>query len=421
MDENKTFGYENDSWENNAVEQPYGQSQGQDTQQPYGQTYGQANQQPYGQSYGQANQQPYGQPYGQANQQTYGQSNYNSMVPPLDNNGQPLKNTFAMKLTFSILEILCCCGCNVITMILGIISCVFTTQANTAYKEGRWNEYKEKTKTSSILLWVGLGVAVVYLIINIVAGVMNGTDLLSAFEEGYEAGYSAVAGNDDADYDYDYDYADDEDDAEASGTETETETETETVEETEAAEPLEVVAGEGFTDPVITVNGVAIALPLTYAELEELGFSISDDDKDYVLNDGEYSYNYMYDATGLECGTVYIANLTEEAIEQQDGVVFGVSVDSYNLEDGVTFSLSNGINENATKDDLFTAFGDPDYAYDSNELGEEDDDDSYDYDSQRYQWYSHNEEYYDSSYNSLSISYWDGELDEIDMRYLGWD
>lgn len=352
--------------------------------------YGQA----YGETYGQADQQVYGQ--------TYGQANYGNMVPPLDKNGQPLKNTFAMKLTFSILEILCCCGCNIITMILGIISCVFTTQANTAYKEGRWDEYKSKRKTSSILLWIGLGVALLYLIINIIAVAMSGTDLRSAFEEGYEAGYSAVVDDDDV-------YLD------------EAEEKAVVEEETEVTETLEVTAGEGFTDPVITVNGVVIALPLTYAEFEKLGFCISDDDKDYVLNEGEYTYNYMYDETGLECGTVYIANFTEDAIEQQEGVVFGISVDSYNFEDGVTFSLSNGINEKATKEDVFTAFGEPDYAYDSNELEDEDEDDGYDFDSQSYQWYNHNDEYYDSSYNSLSISYWDGELDEIDMRYMGWD
>lgn len=54
------------------------------------------------------------------------------------NYGQALKNNYGMKLTFSILEILCCCGCNIVTMIMGILGCVFTSQANSAYKEGRW-------------------------------------------------------------------------------------------------------------------------------------------------------------------------------------------------------------------------------------------------------------------------------------------
>lgn len=374
----------------NYYEEPHQQNYGE----PY-QSYGE----PYQQTYGQ---QSYGEPYQQTYGQNYGQPNYNSTVPPLGKNGQPLKNTFAMKLTFSILEMLCCCGCNLITMVLGIVSCVLTTQANTAYKECRWDEYREKSKTSSILLWIGLGIAAVYLCINIVFVMIGGTDLLTDIVEEYEAEYGAVV-DDDYDYDYDYDYsADDEDDADE-----------------EDNEPLDVVAGEGFTDPVIIVNGVAIALPMTYTEFEEIGFCISDDDKDYILNDGEYSYNYMYDETGLECGTVYIANFTEEAIEQQDGVVFGISIDSYNFEDGVSFSLSNGINEKATKEDIFTAFGEPDYSYDSADYADEDDE--YDIDSQSYQWYNHNDEYYDTSYNSLSISYWDGELDEVDMRYMGWD
>ena len=54
----------------------------------------------------------------------------------LDNNGKPLKNSFGMKLTFSILEMLCCCA-SCFTLVTGILSCIFTCQANTCYKEGR--------------------------------------------------------------------------------------------------------------------------------------------------------------------------------------------------------------------------------------------------------------------------------------------
>ena len=63
--------------------------------------------QPEQQSYGQPEQQTYGQSYGQANQQTYGQ-NMGYGMPPVGPNGQPLKNNYVMKLTFSILEIISC-------------------------------------------------------------------------------------------------------------------------------------------------------------------------------------------------------------------------------------------------------------------------------------------------------------------------
>ncbi len=160
--------------------QPEQQSYGQPNQQTYGQSYGQANQQTYGQSYGQANQQTYGQSYGQPNQQTYGQ-NMGYGMPPVGPNGQPLKNNYVMKLTFSILEIISCCIGNIVTLIMGILGCVFTSKANTSYKEGRTEEFKSQSKTATICLWVGLGFLVLELIFVIIASVLyagpSGDDL----------------------------------------------------------------------------------------------------------------------------------------------------------------------------------------------------------------------------------------------------
>ncbi len=168
-----------------------GQPNEQSGQQPYGQpvygqeSYGQPNeqsgQQPYGQpaygqeSYGQPNQQPYGQTaytnYGQANQ-PYGQ-NMGYGMPPMGPNGTPLKNNYAMKLTFSILEIISCCIGNVVTLAMGIVACIFTSKANTSYKQGKTEDFKSQSKTATICLWVGLGFLVLELIFIIVASALD--------------------------------------------------------------------------------------------------------------------------------------------------------------------------------------------------------------------------------------------------------
>ena len=71
--------------------------------------------------------------------QPYSDSNYNlNGNPPLDKNGNPVKNRFGLKLTASILEII---GFNLITFICGIIGCVYTTKANAAYQEERWDDF----------------------------------------------------------------------------------------------------------------------------------------------------------------------------------------------------------------------------------------------------------------------------------------
>ncbi len=389
-------------------QQPYGQqSYGQTEQQPYGQTYGQSGQQSYGQSYGQSGQQTYGQTYGQSYGQNYGQANYGTGAVPMGKNGQPLKNNYAMKLTFSILEILCCCGCNIITMILGILACVFTNQANSAYKESRWEDFKSKAKSATILLWIGFGVAVVSLIANIFMWTVGGYGdiFMEEFQKGYEQGYDAAM-NDDDDYDYD-DYDTDDSDY---GTDASVTPAKET-EYDETPAPVDVTPGEGFTDPTITVNGITVTFPLTYQELVAAGFYIDPEDEEYVVNKNEYYDPTFYDVNGAALGYVYIGNMTDGPLAMQDCTVFGFDITSGDLEySNATFSLPSGLNENATKDDFITAFGEPDYTYESES-----------YDHQSYQWYNHSDLYYDSEQNSITVDFWDGKFDEIDIKYFGWE
>lgn len=409
----QTYGQPDQQYGSQTYGQPdqqYGsQTYGQPDQQYGGQAYGQPNQQYGNQTYGQPNQQYGGQAYGQPNQQyggqTYGQPNYNMGAVPTDANGQPMKNTFGMKMTFSILEILCCCGCNLITMVMGIIGCVFTTKANNAYKAGNGNEYKANSKTASICLWIGLGLAVIWLIFGIVY--MNsdaGQEIVDAFWEGYygvEDDYTYE--DDDDDYDYDYDYDTDSEDTEDSEAAEETESEDE-------VEPLDVVEGEGFEDPTITINGVTVALPLDYSEFKALGFYVDEEDEEYVANKNEYYYPTFYDADGNDIGYVYIGNVTDGPIPLSDGIVFGFDITGIDWEDDLTIELSNGLTQDATQDDFMTAYGEPDYSYESE-----------DNDYQSYQWYNHSDEWEDMDENSITVDFWDGELSDIDIMFIGWD
>ncbi len=398
-------------------QQQYGEhSYSQSNQQYGGNSYGQPNQQYSGNSYGQPNQQYGGAAYGQPNQYggaAYGQQYYGT--PPTGKNGQPLKNTFGMKMTFSILEILCCCGCNIVTMIMGIMGCVSATQANQAYKEGRWDDYKSKARSATIFLWIGFGIAVVYLAVGVYGWTVGGyRDIVmdayyeaigesggsaSAYGYGYDYDYDDT---DDYDYDYEYSYDNDDDDAGYND---------DTDDDSTPSEPLDIAPGTGITDSSITVEGVFIQLPLSYPELKELGFYVDGEDEEYIANESEYYYPTVYGPDGEEIGYVYLGNETEEAIPLKDCVVFGFWFTSSYLDYGeVSFSFANGLNENATKEDFFEAYGEPDYVYESE-----------DNDYQSYQWYYHSDEYYDMEENSLSVEFWDGKLDDLDLMYIGWD
>lgn len=347
---------------------------------------------------GQAAEWNYGQNYQQTYNPNYGQPNVRAGAVPLGKNGKPLKNNYGMKLTFSILEVLCCCGCNIVTMILGILGGIFSSQANTAYKAGRWEEFRSKSKTATILLWIGGVLAAVALLMNILLWTVGGLgkvftdaftqEMYTISEEAYEDAAEKSVANSMIET--------------APGIQTQKE---------KAQEPVDVTPGDGFTDPTITVNGFTVTFPLTYAELVEAGFYIDTEDEDYVINKNEYHNPTLYDANGTELGAVYIGNETERPLAMKDGTVFGFDINSYNLEyEGVTFSLPNGLNQNATADDFKEAFGEPDYEYESDS-----------YDSQNYQWYNHSAVYYDTEENSISVSFWDGAVDKLDIKYIGWD
>ena len=400
--------------------QPQEQSYGQQSSygQSQNQSYGQPQEPSYGQSsYGQAQNQGYGQPYGQPSygQNVYGQAGQSYGQPgvyggtPMGPDGQPLKNNYGMKMVFSILEILCCCGCNIITMILGIIACVFNNKANRAYQEGRTEDFKSSAKTSTILLWVGFGIAVIYLIMSIYQWTAGpyGDIIRDAFDEAYYGDDS-----DDVDYDdynYDYDTDDDVDDSYVADAPSDADGADE--DRATAMPRQEVTPGEGFVDPTIIINDITIQLPLTYPEFEALGFYIDDGDKKLYVNQNQYYDVDVYAEDGTEIGTVYIGNEQEDALQLSEAMVFGFYLDSWDWEDGAfTVAFPNGINLSSTADDFMTAYGEPDYVYESE-----------DYDHQSYQWYNHHEDYYDANINSLEVDFWDGELDDIKIRYIGWD
>ena len=157
----------------------------------------------------------YSQPQGNYDPNAY--ASYNTTpAAVVDEMGNPLKNNFVMKLVFSILEILTVFGCNVISCALGVVGLVFNLKANKAYKAGDGEGFKKAKKTSSLMLWIGLGAGILGIIIMILVFVITGTVIKDAAEdlptpEDYinEEQYDW---DDDSDYDYDWDDDSDVDD-----------------------------------------------------------------------------------------------------------------------------------------------------------------------------------------------------------------
>ena len=323
---------------------------------------GETNQNPYYQDYGApsqgSGQQNYGNPY-QSGQQTYGGYNPYGNVP-LDKKGQPLKNRFGMKLTFSILEMI---SGNLISLICGIIACVFTCKANTSYKEGKWEEFKSNAKISNIFLWIGLGVCLAFYVIVIILIAAVGLSVLPFVGSG-NSGSSVGSGS----YDYydeqDYNYYDDDD---ADEEETDEDADEWDEEDTEDADTgyasAGVTAGSGYTDPTVTINGATVTFPLSYADfVAETGLTMdADETGDIVSADGydNYDITNAYDSEGNDVCSIWLYNMSGSDLAMEDCYVAGIIAYNDRYSTAPDLVMQNGITFASTQDEVRTALGEP--------------------------------------------------------------
>ena len=348
----------------NPYYQDYGApSQGSGQQENNTDPYQNAGNQDYSNPY-QSGQQDYSNPY-QSGQQTYGGYNpYGNGNVPLDKKGQPLKNRFGMKLTFSILEMI---SGNLISLICGIIACVFTCKANTAYKEGKWEEFKSHAKVSNIVLWVGLGVCIVVYVIVFALIAVAGLSVLPFVGSG-NSGSSVGSGS----YDYydeqDYNYYDDDD---ADEEETDEDADEWDEEDTEDADTgyasAGVTAGSGYTDPTVTINGATVTFPLSYADfVAETGLTMdADETGDIVSADGydNYDITNTYDSEGNDVCSIWLYNMSGSDLAMEDCYVAGIIVYNDGYSTAPDLVMQNGITFASTQDEVRTALGVPSDTY----------------------------------------------------------
>ena len=263
---------------------------------------------------------------------------------PVDNNGRPIPNNFGMKLTFSILITI------FLSKIFGILSIVFTCLQNKAYKEGRWDDFKNKRKLSNVFLWIGLILGIIMFVVSIVfAGAI--------FKEVYNA-FSDYEYSDDYDYDYDYDY-DDSDDSDydfdyddASDTDLES----------------DYVYGNSTFDfdavEDMTINGAAVSVPMSVTDfVDTTGYDtyIEMDLDSYDLsghNGGEFAY--IDDENG--CSLIDIYNGSDDEAKAIDGTIGGIKLDFEDTSAPIQFEY-RGITNDSSIDDVLDVFGEADTRY----------------------------------------------------------
>ena len=156
------------------------------------------------------------------------------------------------------------------------------------------------------------------------------------------------------------------------------------------AEPAEQSAdlGSDWESYTVQINDTVVTLPCTLADLEATGVTLDREytPEDYVVNAGEYELAWFMDANGNEL-MIDMINNTDGPIELKDCLVGGITVYSYDVEDGsLTVIFPGGIQIGTAQEDVLAAYGEPDDTYEDAEYGNS------------YYWYAE-----DSFYNGCTI------------------
>ena len=146
--------------------------------------------------------------------------------------------------------------------------------------------------------------------------------------------------------------------------------------------------GDDWDSYTVQINDTVVTLPCTIAELEAAGVTLDREytPEDYVVNADEYELAWFADANGNEL-MVDMINNTDGPLELKDCLVGGISVYSYDVEDGgLTVIFPGGIQIGTAEADALAAYGEPDDVYEDEEYGNS------------YYWYAE-----DSYFNSCAI------------------
>lgn len=129
--------------------------------------------------------------------------------------------------------------------------------------------------------------------------------------------------------------------------------------------------GADWESYTVQINDTVVTLPCTIADLEAAGVTLDREytPEDYVVNAGEYELAWFMTDNGNEI-MVDMINNTGEPKALKDCLAGGISVSSYDVEDGgLTVIFPGGIQIGTAEADVLAAYGEPDDKYEDAEYG----------------------------------------------------
>lgn len=129
--------------------------------------------------------------------------------------------------------------------------------------------------------------------------------------------------------------------------------------------------GSDWESYTVQINDTVVTLPCTIADLEAAGVTLDREytPENYVVNAGEYELVWFMTESGSEI-MVDMINNTGEAKELKDCLAGGITVYSYDVEEGgLTVIFPGGIQIGTPEADVLAAYGEADDAYEDEEYG----------------------------------------------------
>lgn len=336
----------------------------------YGTSYGQENQyDPYGQRSGSFNLNGQNYSYENNGYQGNGYQNGAYSSNPYSNGSyqtgradQGKKPNFVLYFVFSVIEIF-------FSTIFGVISLILSIVANSQYNQGDTQGAKGKLLVARILLIIGLVINLLFF--------------------GVIAAFVAIQQIDTSNHSSSYALDIDDDDDEKVG------------------ENPDAKMGElssKWTDFKVALDGQVYSFPCKMSELTDNGWVIDDDYAEDTVEGGNYMM--VICEKGDYQISVYAVNNAKKEKNVSECLVGGLSVDGYYVNEGLSFSICQGVSIGTSQENAKKILGEPDYEYEGEANDFWDD----------YRTWS----YYvnDDTYQGLNITLIDHEITSISIENL---
>lgn len=274
---------------------------------------------------------------------------------PYEADGNPLKNHFGAKLTFSIIAIVIGALMFIGSAFWGVfflgsavMACIFTCLQNRDYRVGNWQLFRRNRTLATIFLSISLVLDVLFLILVVIVVIVAVVEISNAAGGHHSSPDSIIEeiiGDNNDDYDGDDgnfgDDGDDTDDTDDTHGDTDFDVDEFGINNLEGGY-VDMVAGYNAFE----LMGADVTLPMPVQDFMDAGFYLNDEDLNETI-EAHNSYGYAYYSQNGDqyLGTIFAYNVKGHDVKVKNCTIGGITISQQGDVDlkmvgGITFGSS---------------------------------------------------------------------------------